>query len=296
MATMTKTSTQIARGNSKPSYLELDWQTKAFMYIVLLLGAIIMILPFIWMTSTACKAPTELSRVPITLFPEEPSCLSNLDTLYEESPEFNRLLFNTVIMTVTRTIGQLVFCSLAAYGFARYKFPGRGIIFGATIGLLMVPFQAIVIPQFILVSELGWRDTFVGLISPNLFSAFALFLLRQTFLQIPPELEEAAEIDGANPLQTLIRVVIPLSIPALAALTVISIQAGWNDFLWPLVITTTNETRVVTIGIALLQGERSTPWNLIMMGSFIATIPMVVLFLLLQRYFLEGVAMSGVKG
>ena len=130
---------------------------------------------------------------------------------------------------------------------------------------------------------------------PGAFSAFALFLLRQAFLQIPLELEEAATIDGANPLQVLWHVTLPLSVPALAAFAVITIQGAWNDFLYPLVVANTEETRVVTIGIALLQGQRDTPWNLLMMGSLIATLPMLILFILLQRYFIEGVSMSGVK-
>ncbi len=280
----------------RPVFLDPGWQSRMISYIILILGAIIMVLPFLWMASTACKPNTELNQVPVQLLPKDPNCTSNAEALFDRSEHFGRFFLNTFVMTVARTIGQLVFCSLAAYGFARYKFPGRGILFALTLGLLMVPYQAILIPQFVLVNQMGLKDTFVGLISPNLFSAFALFLLRQAFLQIPVELEEAAEIDGANPLQILVRIILPLSLPALAAFAVISFQAGWNDFLWPLVITTTENTRVVTIGIALLQGERSTPWNLIMMGSFIATLPMVVLFLFFQRYFIQGVAMTGIKG
>lgn len=278
-----------------PAYLDLSWRGKALLYVILSLGALVMVLPFIWMASTACKPPPELSQVPIRLLPQEPVCGSNLDGLYLRQPEFNRMMFNTALVTVARVIGQIVFCSLAAYGFARFRFPGREVLFAATLGLLMVPYQAIVIPQFILINGLDLKDTFVGLISPNLFNAFGLFLLRQAFLQIPRELEESAEIDGANPLQILWLLVIPLSIPALAAFAVIAVQAAWNDFLWPLVITTSSDTRVVTVAIALLQGERSTPWNLIMMGSLIATLPMILLFMTLQRYFIEGVALSGVK-
>jgi multiple sugar transport system permease protein len=151
------------------------------------------------------------------------------------------------------------------------------------------------VPEYLLLREIGWLNTFAAVIIPGTFSAFALFLLRQAFLQIPVELEEAAIIDGANPLQVLWWVVLPLSLPALAAFGVVTVQAAWNDFLFPLIAANTTQTRVVTIGIALLQGERSTPYNLIMMGSLLATIPMLVLFVLLQRYFIEGVALSGVN-
>lgn len=258
-------------------------------------GAFIMVLPFLWMLSTACKPSVELNRLPIRFVPEQPVCLQNLSELYNTSESFNQYLLNSALLTVGRTLGQLVTCSLAAYGFARFKFPGRNILFALSLGLLMVPFQAIVVQEYLLLRQLGWLNTFAALIVPGVFSAFALFLLRQAFLQIPIELEEAAIIDGANPLQILWRITLPLSVPALTAFAVITVQAAWNDFLFPLVVATMPDTRVVTIGIALLQGERQTPYNLIMMGSLIATLPMLIMFVLLQRYFIEGVSMSGVK-
>ena len=268
---------------------------KVVSYTILIAGAFFMMLPFIWMASTACKPDAELATSPIRFFPENPSCLEVAASLYEQSPNFNRYLVNSFIITVARTLGQLVTCSLAAYGFARYKFPGRSLLFALSLGLLIVPFQAILIPEFILIKGLGLRNTFGAIIIPGVFSAFALFLLRQAFMQIPIDLEEAAEIDGANPLQILWRITVPLSIPAIAAFGVITIQAAWNDFLFPLVVANTTDTRVITIGIALLQGQRDTPYNLIMMGSLIATLPMLALFVLLQRYFIEGVAQSGLR-
>jgi multiple sugar transport system permease protein len=268
---------------------------KTLSYVVLAFGAVIMALPFMWMMSTACKLPAELNTLPIRWIPEHPACIENLNELYQTSEHFNRYLLNSAILTIGRTLGQLVTCSLAAYGFARFRFPGRDIIFALCIGLLMVPFQAILVPEYLLINSLGWRNTFAALIVPGVFSAFALFLLRQAFLQIPVELEEAAMIDGANPLQVLWRITLPLSAPALAAFAVITVQAAWNDFLFPLVVTSSAETRPVTIGIALLQGERNTPYNLIMMGSFLATVPMLILFLVFQRYFIEGVSTSGLK-
>ncbi len=264
-------------------------------YAILLAGAVVMIMPFVWMTSTACKPDIELNKLPVRWVPDNPVCGDNLDKLYDTSPNFNRYLLNSAIVTIGRTLGQLVTCSLAAYGFARFQFPGRNVIFALCLGLLMVPFQAILIPEYILIRELGWLDSFRALIIPGSFSAFALFLLRQAFLQIPLEIEEAATIDGANPLRVLWHVTLPMSVPALAAFAVITVQAAWNDFLYPLVVSSTPDTRVVTIGIALLQGERRTPWNLLMMGSFLATVPMMVLFLMLQRYFIAGISMGGVK-
>jgi multiple sugar transport system permease protein len=264
-------------------------------YLILGVGAFIMVLPFLWMFSTACKPPPELAQVPIRFIPIQPQCTANFAELTETSPLFGRYLVNTALLTIGRTLGQLVTCSLAAYGFARFRFPGRGVLFALSLGLLVVPIQAIIVQEFILISNLGLRNTFGGLIIPGIFSAFALFLLRQAFLQIPLEIEESARLDGANPLQVLWYVTLPLSRPALIAFAVITVQAAWNDFLFPLVIANTPETRVITIGISLLQGERSTPWNLLMMGSLVATVPMLALFVVLQRYFIEGVSMSGLK-
>ncbi|MEW6580082.1 MAG: carbohydrate ABC transporter permease [Chloroflexota bacterium] len=274
---------------------DLSIPIQVFSYAILLAGALVMILPFVWMTSTACKPPVELNKVPVTFLPENPVCRQNLASLYDTSPHFNRYLLNSAIVTIGRTLGQLITCSLAAYGFARFKFPGRGVIFALCLALLMVPFQAILIPEYMLIRKLGWLNSFKALIVPGTFSAFALFLLRQAFLQIPTEIEEAAIIDGANPLRVLWHVTLPLSVPALAAFAVITVQAAWNDFLYPLVVSNSPDTRVVTIGVALLQGERRTPYNLLMMGSFLATVPMLVLFLALQRYFIAGIAMGGVK-
>lgn len=278
-----------------PVYARLSVPYKLLVYGALIFGAIIMVLPFVWMVSTACKTQAEINSLPIRFIPENPVCLENLASLYETSEDFNRYLFNSALLTVGRTFGQLVTCSLAAYGFARFQFPGRNLIFALCLGLLMVPFQAILIPEYLLIREIGWLNRFVALIIPGSFSAFAMFLLRQAFLQIPVEIEESAMIDGANPLQTLWHIVLPLSGAALAAFAVITIQAAWNDFLFPLVVGNAPDIRVVTIGIALLQGERSTPWNLLMMGSFIATLPMLILFVILQRQFIEGVTLSGIQ-
>jgi multiple sugar transport system permease protein len=277
------------------SYRDLSYPIQVFSYLVLIAGAVVMIMPFVWMTSTACKPAVELTQVPVHFLPDTPVCGDNLSLLYDTSPHFNHYLFNSALVTIGRTLGQLITCSLAAYGFARFSFPGRNILFALCLGLLMVPFQAILIPEYMLIRKLDWLNSFRALIIPGTFSAFALFLLRQAFLQVPLEIEEAAIIDGANPLRVLWHITLPLSVPALAAFAVITVQAAWNDFLYPLVVSSTPDTRVVTIGIALLQGERRTPLNLLMMGSFLATLPMLLLFLALQRYFITGISMGGVK-
>ena len=270
---------------------------RAISYAILIIGAVAMFLPFFWMITTACKAPQELNTLPLQWLPSNPTCGENIRLLYEQSPRFNDYLRNSAIVTIGRTLGQLITCSLAAYGFARFTFPGKNILFALSLGLLMIPFQAILIPEYLLLRELDWLDTFAALIIPGTFSAFAMFLLRQAFMGIPVELEESAQIDGANPLQVLWSITLPLSRAAVAAFAVITVQAAWNDFLFPLVAAGTNaDVRVVTLGLSLLQGERSTPWNVLMMGSFLATVPMLALFALLQRQFVEGVSMSGLGG
>lgn len=285
----------MAKRSDLPTHRRVSLPVQLFSYTVLIAGAIVMLMPFVWMASTACKPPIELSKIPVHWLPKHPVCRENFNSLYDTSKNFNRYLLNSALVTLGRTLGQLVTCSLAAYGFARYSFPGKNIIFALCLALLMIPFQAILIPEFRLIRELGWFNSFYALIIPGVFSAFALFLLRQAFLQIPLEIEEAAVIDGANPLQVLWHVTLPLSIPSLAAFAVITMQAAWNDFLYPLVVSSTPKTRVVTIGIALLQGERRTPWNLLMMGSLLATLPILILFILLQRYFIAGISSGGVK-
>lgn len=276
---------------------DLNTAWRLLTYAILITGAVVMALPFFWMISTACKAPQDLNTLPVQWIPQNPVCFQNLAALYEQSPNFNNYLLNSALVTIARTVGQLITCSLAAYGFARFRFPGRNVLFALSLGLLMVPFQAILIPEYLLLRQLRWVNTLPALIIPGAFSAFAMFLLRQAFMQIPVELEESAMIDGANPLQVLWRITLPLSQAALAAFAVITVQAAWNDFLFPLVAAGTNEQiRVVTIGIALLQGERGTPWNILMMGSFLATVPMLILFVIMQRHFVEGVSMSGLGG
>lgn len=291
---LSATETMLKSDNGKS---DLNPTMRFLTYAILIVGAIGMILPFAWMISTSCKSPQELNTLPLRWIPNDISCAENLQLLYQRSPRFNEYLLNSAFVTAARTIGQLITCSLAAYGFARFQFPGRNFLFALSLGLLMIPFQAILIPEYLLLRQINWLNTFPALIIPGTFSVFAMFLLRQAFLQIPLELEESAMIDGANPLRILWSITLPLSRAALAAFAVITVQAAWNDFLFPLIAAPTNpDTRVITLGLALLQGERSTPYNLMMMGSFLATMPMLLLFLILQRQFVEGVSMSGLGG
>lgn len=266
--------------------------------LVLLVGGLLMLFPFIWMAATACKPASELNQVGLHLLPEDWSCVDNLRALGEAQPEFARYMGNTAVVTVFRVAGQFLLTTLAAYGFARFEFPFKNVIFVTILAILMVPYQALVIPQFIVVRQLGLFATLPGIFLPNVASAFSLFLFRQAFSQVPIDMEEAAMVDGASTLRILYRVVLPVVRPAVNAFLILNIIAAWNDFLWPLVIANTPATRVVTVGISLLQSrtQSGNPFNLVMLSSLISILPLVIAFLALQRRFIEGLAAQGVKG
>ncbi|KKI92489.1 sugar ABC transporter permease [Bacillus sp. SA1-12] len=267
---------------------------KIVVHGLLIIGSIIMIMPFLWMVSTSLKSFAESMQVPPTIFPKELKFENYLEVF--EKINFAQYYMNTIIITVARTAFQLILCSLAAYAFARLRFPGKNLIFIAILSVLMVPSQVVMIPSFVIMRELGWIDTFYAIIVPGIFSAFGTFLLRQFFMAIPKELDEAAKIDGCSFFGIYWRIIMPLSKPALVSLAIFTILAAWNDFLWPLIATNSDEMRVLSIGIATFQGQYATEYPLLMAGALMSTAPMIIIFLFLQKYFIEGIALSGVKG
>ncbi|WP_219416261.1 carbohydrate ABC transporter permease [Pseudonocardia nigra] len=263
-------------------------------HAVLVLGAALMVGPFVWEMLTSVKTLGESTQVPPTLLPQTWQW-QNYGEVFERLP-FAAMFANTVLMTVGRTLGQLVFCSLAAYAFARLQFPGRNVLFVLFLAVLMVPPQLFLIPQYQIMADLGWLNTLQALILPGMFSAFGTFLLRQFFLTVPRELEEAARLDGANPLQTFWYVVLPLVKPGLLALTILTVLWSWNDLLWPLIVTIDPERMPLSAGLATLHGQYDTPYTLLMAGSLLATAPVILLFLTLQKHFIQGIALTGTKG
>ena len=263
-------------------------------HLVLIFGSLIMVGPFLWEVLTSIKTMAESTQVPPTLLPEVLQW-QNYAEVFEQLP-FGTMFVNTVLMTIGRTLGQLVFCSLAAYAFARLEFPGRNAIFVAFLAVLMVPPQLFLIPQYQIMAGLGWLNTLQALILPGMFSAFGTFLLRQFFLTLPREMEEAARLDGANPLQVFWHVALPLVRPGLLALTILTVLWSWNDLLWPLVVNTDPLRMPLSAGLASLNGQYDTPFPVLMAGSLMATAPIIVLFLVLQRHFIEGIALTGSKG
>jgi multiple sugar transport system permease protein len=264
-------------------------------HTVLILGAITMVAPFLWMMITAFKSLGESVQVPPTILPQHWQFSNYNEVLTGSGLSFVRLSINSVIMTAGRTIGQLVFCSLAAYAFARIKFPGRTFFFVLFLSVLMVPSQVFMIPQYLIMEHLGWLNSLKAITVPGMFSAFGTFLLRQFFMGLPDELEEAARLDGANHFQIYWRIMLPLARPGLLALAIFTVIWSWNDFLWPLIVNSSPDQMPLASGLATLQGLHTTNYPVLMAGTLLATWPMILIFILLQRQFVEGIALTGGK-
>ncbi|GAB3976862.1 carbohydrate ABC transporter permease [Actinoallomurus acanthiterrae] len=261
-------------------------------HVVLAVGAAAMVMPFFWEVLTSLKTFTESTRTPPAWIPSFD--WSNFTQVFHSTP-FGRQFLNTVVMTIARTLGQLVFCSLAAYAFARLRFPGRNVIFIALLSVLMVPDQLFLIPQYQIIKGLGLLNSVPALFMPGLFSAFGTFMLRQFFLGLPDEIEEAARLDGANPLRIFWSVMLPLARPGLVAFGVLTVLWSWKDLMWPLVVNTDPGKMTLSAGLSALQGEHFTDYPLLMAGSLMATLPIIMIFVVLQRQLIEGIAFTGSK-
>ncbi len=264
------------------------------LHALLVAGSVVMLLPFAWMLSTSLKLPPDIFTYPPVWIPN-PIAWQNYIKTVTVMP-FGRFYLNSLIVTTGVTLLQLLTSSLAAFAFARMRFPGRNALFLLYLATLMIPFQVTMIPNFILVRTLGWYDTYQALILPPAFSAFSTFLLRQYFLGIPRDLDEAARIDGATSLRIWWQVIMPLSGPAIAALATFVSLNSWNDFLWPLIITNSPAMRTLPVGLSTFQGQYKTDWNLLMAGSVIAMVPVLLVYIIGQRWFIKGITLSGLGG
>lgn len=264
-------------------------------YIGLIAIAIIMLFPLLWLVGTSFKSPTEdIFSFPPQLLPRQPT-LQNFLSVWQTYP-FGTYLINSAIVAVLTVGLNLLFCSLAAYPLARLNFRGRKLIFALVVATIMIPFQIVMIPLYILIVNLGLRNTYLGVIFPNLASAFGIFLLRQAFQGVPKELEEAARIDGCSELGIWWHIMLPAIRPALVTLAIFVFIGSWSDFLWPLVVLDRPEYYTLPIGVANLAGTFSLDWRLIAAGSVISIAPILLLFLLVQRYIIPTDIGSGVKG
>ena len=251
-------------------------------------------LPFLWSLSISFQPPGDVFRWPIKLIPD-PATLRNYERLWTEIP-FARWLFNSSYVTLTVTAANLFLDALAGYAFARLRFPGRNVLFALLLATLMVPSHVVLVPKFMLLNAFGLVNTYTALIAPATVQVVGLFLMKQFFESIPRQLEEAARIDGCNRFQVFWRVVLPLSKPALAALGIYTFQGNWNEFLWPLVATTTSDMFTLPVGLAMFRYEFKVEWTMLMAGSMLIALPTLIIFLVFQRLFIQGVATSGLKG
>ncbi|WP_436761038.1 carbohydrate ABC transporter permease [Streptosporangium sp. V21-05] len=263
-------------------------------HVVLVLAAVIMVVPFVWQILTLFKSTAEATRIPPTILPEGLG-LDAFATFFTTVP-FWSMFAVSVGSLVLRVAGQLAVAALAGYAFARIPFRGRNPLFGLFVAMLMVPSQLFLIGQYELIRGLGMLDTLPALAVPGLFSAFGTFLMRQAFLTMPKDYEEAARLDGANTFQVFWHVMLPMARPMLAALAVLTGLYSWNDLLWPLIVSPSGENRPLPVGLAGLQGQFGTDYPTLMAGAFVCSVPLVIVFLLLQRQFFAGIASSGLKG
>jgi len=258
-------------------------------------GALTVFFPFLWMAITSLKTAPEIQRVPLQISPDHWLNLSNYQDLFRRAP-FLRYLLNSAIIASTAAVSSLVVSSLAGYGFAKFRFPGRDAFFLAIIGILMVPFQSIAVPLYMWVSRLGLVDTYLGIVAPDLVSVFGVFLMRQSIEMIPNDYIDAARIDGCGELGIFFRVVLPSVKPAMATLLIIKFMWSWNELFWPLIVVNSPTMRVVTLGLTGFTNMYFIEYNLLTAAAVISVLPIIIIFLTLQRWVVQAVVMSGLKG
>ena len=263
-------------------------------YVVMVAAVVVMIGPFVWMVLAALKTDADIRSVPPTVIPD-PITGENFSRV-TDAFDFWRFTANSVGIAIASTILQLITATMAAYAFARMEFRGRNALFGLYLATMMIPLQVVIVPLFIEMRNLGLVDSYAGLLLPTIVSSFGTFLMRQAFLGLPRELDEAAFIDGANHFQVFSKVLLPLVKPALATFAVFAFMSTWNSFLWPLVITQASDRHVtLPVGLSRLNGRFSTDWNVVMAGSVISIVPIVFFYIFTQRWVIRSVAFTGMK-
>jgi multiple sugar transport system permease protein len=268
---------------------------RVLVYLIILGGSIIFMLPALWMLSTALKPLSEANAFPPVWIPSTIQ-LSNFVKPFQELP-FGRFYLNTLTITVVSIVGVLLSCTPVAFAFARLKFRGRSTLFVLVLATMMIPDQATLVPQYVLFARLGWTNTFRPLTVPAYFAvdAFTIFLLRQFFMTIPRELDDACKIDGGGPITLLTRIIVPLSLPVLGVVTILQFVSRWNDFFWPLIYLNTMDNYTISLGLRLFQSRYFVEINTMMATSLLAALPTIALFFLAQRYFIRGIVLTGVN-
>jgi multiple sugar transport system permease protein len=275
-----------------------DWLTRrvgyAALYTVLAIFSVFMLLPFAFALSGSLKPEIEIFAIPTRWLPSVFQWRNYL--LPFQQANFGRYFLNSAIVAITQTLAPLLLCSLAGYSLAKFSYPGRTVIFIFILSTIMLPLQVTIVPLFLIVKELGWVNTYAGLVLPGLVSTFGTFLMRQFFLSVPSEYMDAARIDGASEPRIFWSIMLPMCRPALSALAIFSFTGSWNSFLWPLVIVNQDAMRTIPLGIVFYIGEQRAPqYGQLLAVAIIATLPVLVLFLAMQRAFIQGAAVSGLK-
>lgn len=258
-------------------------------------GAVCVFFPFFWMAVTSLKTVPEIQRLPLQVFPDAWGNLDNYREVFTRQP-FGRFLLNSALVASVSALSSVVVSSLAGYGFAKFRFPGHGVFFFAIIGILMVPFQSVVVPLYLWVSRLGLLDTYPGILAPDLVSVFGVFLMRQSIEVVPSDYIDAARIDGAGELRIFWRVILPSVKPALATLVIVKFMWTWNELFWPLVVINSPEMRVVTLGLLSFTNMYFIEYNLVTAAAVLSILPILAVFLACQRWVVQAVVMSGLKG
>ena len=267
----------------------------ALIHLVLLCGVVLMFIPLAWTVSTSLKSVSDIYLFPPEWIPD-PIRWQNYREAVTAIP-FVRYFFNTALITGLSIIGKVISVTLVAFSFSRLRWWGRDVLFLIMLSTLMLPPHVTLIPQFILFKQLNWIDTFLPLVVPDFFGgAFLTFLVRQFFMSLPYELDDAARIDGCSSFGVYARIIMPLSAPAITAVVILVFNGSWNEFLQPLIYLHSQENFTLSLGLRLFQGEASTSWHLLMAASLLTMLPVLILFFVAQRYFIEGVAFTGVKG
>ena len=265
------------------------------LYVVLLSGALLMVLPLVWMLSTASKPVEETNLPEFYLLPSHFQLTENVGSAFRRIP-LARYFLNSIFVTGAATLSELLLASMAGYSFARFNYPGKGVLFAFVLATLMIPFYVVVVPLYIVVYSLGMLDTYQALILPFMVGAFGIFLMRQFMLTVPQELTDAARIDGAGEFTIYSRIVLPLCIPALCTLAIFSFLAHWDSFVWPLLVIHRQDMYTVPLGLTYFQSEYIAYWNEQMAASLLALVPTFAMVFGFQRYYVQGVVMSGIKG
>ena len=267
--------------------------TKLLTYFFLILGAVIMVFPFVWMILTSFKTVPESMQIPRDILPKQ-VILDNFKVAVASLP-FGNLVLNTILMVFFRVVCAVLFSSMAGYAFAKLKFRGKKLLFGIVLVQMSLPSQIFIIPQYQMVAKMGMANTVFALVFPGLVSAFGVFFLRQTYMSIPDEVGEAAYLDGCNQWQTFYKIMFPLTGTSVAALTIFTAVFAYGDLMWPLVVNSDLKMMTLSSGLSTLRGQFTTNFPVLMAGSLLAMLPMVVLYLIFQRQFVEGIAGTGGK-